>query len=115
MSRSLYVSRFHKDKPEQNFQFWDGSNHVTGPFTGRKAIHSIDEAKADHHYPFFYAAIAQPELINEKNELLITYSINDYGPCLRSCPNGRLNPDHLRELMSKICLNYIAFFISTTK
>lgn len=145
MSRSLYVGRIHKNKPEQKFEFWDGSkwvtdvkaahpllddvgntmsvskvkdkyvvfstefsiqcdqghhiyirhsDHITGPFTEKKAIHSIDEAKVDNHYSFFYMAIGHPELTDNKNQLLITYSINDYGPCLKGCPNGHLNPDH---------------------
>ena len=72
------------------------SDHVTGPFTEKKAIHIIDEAKVENHYPFFYMAIAHPELTNDKNELLITYSINNYGPCLKGCPNNRMNPDHYR-------------------
>ena len=72
------------------------SNSITGPFSEKKAIHSIDEAKFNGHYPFFYIAVAHPQHINDKNELLITYSINDYSPCLKTCQNNRWNPDHYR-------------------
>jgi hypothetical protein len=72
------------------------SDYPHGPFSEKKAIHVIDEAKYQNHYPFFYMAISHPELINSKNELLITYSINNYGPCLEGCPKGRMNPDHYR-------------------
>jgi hypothetical protein len=41
-------------------------------------------------------AISHSELINSKDELLITYSINNYGPCFEDCPKGRMNPDHYR-------------------
>ena len=81
------------------------SDHVTGPFTPKKAIHSIDEAKEDGHYPFFYMAIAHPELTNDKNELLITYCINSYEPCIKGCPNGRLKQDHYRLWGVRVNIN----------
>jgi hypothetical protein len=58
------------------------SDYPYGLFTDKKAIHVIDEAKYQNHYPFFYMAVSHPELINSKDDLLITYSINNYGPCL---------------------------------
>ena len=147
LGRSLYVSRFLKDKPEEAFEFWDGKDwvkdvlkahpllddegdtmsvnkvkdkyvvlstefsiqcdqgktiyarigdHITGPFTKKMPIYTLEDIKYQNHYPFYYMAISHPELINDKNELLITYSINNYEPCIEGCPKGRLNPDHYR-------------------
>ncbi|MBG9378526.1 hypothetical protein I5907_19985 [Panacibacter sp. DH6] len=71
------------------------SDHLTGPFTGRKTIYTIDDT-LQGHYPFFYTTVAHPGFINDKEELLITYSINGYGTCVETCINGRLNPDYYR-------------------
>jgi hypothetical protein len=67
----------------------------TGPFTDKKNIYAITE-RLDGHSPFFYAAIAHPEYINEKDELLITYAINGYGTCVPDCRNNRMDPDVYR-------------------
>lgn len=67
----------------------------TGPFTSKKMIYSIDD-RLKGHTPFFYAAIAHPEYINDNNEILITYAINGYGTCVPDCVNNRMNPDVYR-------------------
>lgn len=71
------------------------STYFTGPFTDKKTIYTIDDTLKGH-YPFFYTTVAHPQFINEKNELLITYSINGYGDCVETCINGRMNPDYYR-------------------
>lgn len=71
------------------------STSVTGPFTPRKVIHTIDD-KINGHLPFFYGALAHPEYINAKEELLINYSINGYAPCIPPCVDNKFNPDLYR-------------------
>lgn len=66
----------------------------TGPFSPRTRIFTVDDAVQGHR-PFFYLAEAHPEFI-EHNELLITYCINGYLPCVPNCVNGRFNPDYYR-------------------
>lgn len=66
----------------------------TGPFSPRTKIFTVDEAVQGHR-PFFYMAESHPELIQD-NELLITYCINGYLPCVPNCVNGRMNPEYYR-------------------
>lgn len=68
------------------------SDNITGPFSELKVIHRIED-ELEGYYPFFYAANAHPQFINENNELLITYSINGYPGCVETCNEGRMDPD----------------------
>ncbi|RYZ98655.1 MAG: DUF4185 domain-containing protein [Sphingobacteriaceae bacterium] len=68
---------------------------LKGPFSAKKLIYTIPD-KVNGHTPFFYLPTAHPEYINEKNEILLTYSINGYEPCVANCVNGRFNPDYYR-------------------
>ncbi len=77
-----------------------------GPFINDKKIYdAYDSAKG--FTPFFYFPVAHPEFINSKNELLVTYSINGYEPCLPSCINGRFNPEYYRPQAIRIPLKRI--------
>jgi len=71
------------------------SNSPVGPFSEHKIIYTITDT-VKGHYPFFYLPIAHPEHINDKNELLVTYSINGYEPCVANCVNNRFNPEYYR-------------------
>ena len=71
------------------------SGSPTGPFSPRLTVFAVDDT-VDGHQPFFYSAVAHPEFVNARNELLVTYCINGYEPCLPSCVNGRLIPDYYR-------------------
>jgi hypothetical protein len=68
------------------------SDNLTGPFSENKLIYQIED-EINGYYPFFYCGIAHPQFINDKNELLITYSINGYQDCVETCINGRMDPD----------------------
>jgi len=70
------------------------ADNATGPFWPRRKIFTVDDAVQGHH-PFFYMAEPHPEFIQD-NELLITYCINGYLPCVPNCVNGRFNPDYYR-------------------
>ncbi|MEO6148613.1 MAG: DUF4185 domain-containing protein, partial [Mucilaginibacter sp.] len=82
------------------------SNNVTGPFTARKVIYTVDD-KVNGHLPFFYGALAHPEYINDKNELLINYSINGYAPCVPGCVEGKYNPDFYRPRAIRVPLSLL--------
>lgn len=71
------------------------SSSPTGPFTAPKIIYTITDT-VKGHYPFFYLPITHPEHINSKGELLVTYSINGYEPCVANCVNNRFNPEYYR-------------------
>ncbi|HMJ67224.1 MAG TPA: DUF4185 domain-containing protein [Candidatus Binatia bacterium] len=78
----------------------------TGPYSARKTIFTIDDTY-EGHYPFFYLPITHPEFINPNDELLITYCINGYEPCARSCVDGRMNPDHYRPRAIRVPLKLL--------
>ncbi|MCW3094306.1 MAG: hypothetical protein JWP81_5375 [Ferruginibacter sp.] len=71
------------------------AHNFYGPFTERKMIYAIEE-RLEGHSPFFYAVIAHPEYINNKNELLVTYAINGYGTCVPDCNSNRMDPEVYR-------------------
>jgi hypothetical protein len=79
------------------------SRSPTGPFSPRKSIYKVDDIY-EGHYPFFYFAVAHPESINAKNEILVTYSINGYEPCVSACVKGRAIPDHYRPKAIRVPL-----------
>jgi hypothetical protein len=85
------------------------SDSPTGPFSAPQSIFIIDDA-VEGHQPFFYAANAHPEFINEREELLITYCINGYAPCLPSCVDGRSNPDYYRPRGIRLPLRLVEGF-----
>jgi hypothetical protein len=82
------------------------SKSPTGPFSSLKSIYTLDDVY-EGHYPFFYFAVAHPEFINEKNEILVTYSINGYEPCVSACVKGRAIPDHYRPKAIRVPLGEI--------
>jgi hypothetical protein len=82
------------------------SERSTGPFSPRKRVFTVDD-KVQGHYPFFYLPVAHPEFSDEKGDLLVTYSINGYEPCLKNCVNGRMNPDYYRPKAIRVPLGLI--------
>ena len=71
------------------------SDRPTGPFSERRNIFNVED-RVNGHRPFFYSAVPHPELVDEKDELLITYCINGYEPCVPTCVDGRMNPNYYR-------------------
>jgi len=82
------------------------SRGPTGPFSPLKTIFTVDDT-FQGHYPFFYLPVAHPEFINQQGELLVTYSINGYEPCVSACANGRAIPDHYRPKAIRVPLDLV--------
>ncbi len=82
------------------------SDSPTGPFSEKKLIYTITDT-VQGHYPFFYLPIAHPEFLNNKDELLINYSINGYGTCVEACVNGSYNPEFYRPQAIRVPLKVI--------
>jgi hypothetical protein len=91
----LTTSAFSVACDEGSEIFISTSKSPTGPFSTRKTIFKVDDVYEGHR-PFFYLPIAHPEFINQQGEILVTYSINGYEPCISTCVNGRAIPDHYR-------------------
>lgn len=75
--------------------FAAASDKLSGPFSEAKIIYTIPDTVQGHH-PFFYGVIAHPEYMNKADELLVTYSINGYAPCVPNCVDNRFDPDYYR-------------------
>ncbi len=86
--------------------FMATSRYPTGPFSPLKKIFAIDDT-FQGHYPCFYFSVAHPEFINPQGELLVTYSINNYEPCIKACVDGRAIPDHYRPKAIRVPLKLI--------
>ena len=82
------------------------SREPTGPFTPLKEVYQIPDTYQGHA-PFFYFPILHPEFINKQNEVLLTYSINNYEPCVSGCIDGRAIPDHYRPKAIRVPLDLI--------
>jgi hypothetical protein len=87
------------------------SDSITGPFTPRKVLYTIEDNELGHS-PFFYGPAIHPEYINSKNEILITYDINCYSNCEPSCINNGFNPDYYRPRGLRVPLALIDSGIS---
>jgi hypothetical protein len=88
--------------------FMATSDKPTGPFTKLTKVWTVDDTYKGH-YPFFYIPQAHPEFVNERNEILVTYSINGYHPAVEDCINGRAIPDHYRPKAIRVPLKMIGF------
>jgi hypothetical protein len=82
------------------------SSNPTGPFSEKKPIFTLDDM-VEGHFPFFYLPAAHPEFVDEKNELLVTYCINGYEPCVSACKSDRSIPDHYRPRAIRVPLKLI--------
>ncbi len=89
--------------------FMATSLRPTGPFSPLKKVFTLDDTFKGH-YPFFYFPVAHPEFVSPQNELLVTYSINGYEPCVPSCAEGRAVPDHYRPKAIRVPLKAISVY-----
>ena len=86
--------------------FMATSDKPTGPFTALKKVWTLDDTYKGH-YPFYYIPQAHPEFVNDRNEILVTYSINGYDPKVPECQDGRAIPDHYRPKAIRVPLTII--------
>jgi hypothetical protein len=105
-SYSVHVSKINGKYVLVTSEFSVGCNQGTkilyatasqpqGPFSTKKTLWQVDDLK-NGVYPFMYFPIIHPEYTNSNGELLLTYNINGYEPCIPNCINGRRNPNDYR-------------------
>ncbi|RCH53914.1 hypothetical protein DJ568_15355 [Mucilaginibacter hurinus] len=82
------------------------SNSPTGPFTQRKAVYTIPD-RYKGHTPLFYTPAGHGEYLNERNEVLITYSLNGYAPCVPNCSGPRSIRDNFTVQAARIPMKMI--------
>ncbi|HEU4551338.1 MAG TPA: DUF4185 domain-containing protein [Chitinophaga sp.] len=79
------------------------SEKPVGPFSARTPVYVIPDT-LQGHYPFFYAPAVHPEF-RKGHAVLVTYCINEYGPCINVCRDNRKNPDVYRPRAFWLTLN----------
>lgn len=62
------------------------SSSITGPFTARTKVYTIQE-NLNGGYARYYTPVVHPEHVNGRNELLLTYSLN-YSACNKGDCSG---------------------------
>jgi hypothetical protein len=77
-----------------------------GPFANEQKIWDIDDKNSQGNVMFNYYPIAHPEMDNQQNELLITYSVNG---CRNEtdCPGGRRDPNTYRPRAIRVPYKWI--------
>jgi hypothetical protein len=86
--------------------FMATSDKSTGPFSQLTKVWTVDDTYRGH-IPFWYIPEAHPEFVNDRDEILVTYSINGYEPAVKSCVNGRAIADHYRPKAIRVPLRMI--------
>ncbi len=82
------------------------SRQPQGPFSELRPVYTIDD-RFEGHSPLFYLPVAHPEFINAQDEILVTYNINGYAPCISPCVKGRAIPDHYRPRAIRVPLQFV--------
>jgi len=86
--------------------FMCSSRQPQGPFSELRPVYAIDD-NYQGHSPLFYLPVAHPEFIDGQDEILVTYCVNGFAPCIASCEKGRAIPDHYRPRAIRIPLQWV--------
>lgn len=77
-----------------------------GPFHNYQLLHTITDSLSGAT-PVTYGVTLHSEFLNASDELLVTYAINGYEPCLVNCIGGYTNPDYYRIRTLRVALRKI--------
>ncbi len=77
-----------------------------GTFLNFQLIHTITD-KLSNVTPVTYGVTLHPQFLNADDEVLITYAINGYAPCVPTCSAGFDNPDFYRIRTLRVGLKKI--------
>lgn len=77
-----------------------------GPFNNPVTLHQIGD-KLNGITPITFGACLHTAWLNADNEILITYSLDGYSPCVNTCNNGLDNPDFYRQKALRVSLRNI--------
>ena len=71
------------------------SNSPTGPFTNKTMVYKINDY-FQGQFTRYYTPNIHPQFVNGRNELLITYSVNQSACGVNDCINGFIDPNYYR-------------------
>ena len=77
-----------------------------GTFLNYQLIHTIQDNLSGVS-PVTYGVTLHPQYLNSSDEVLITYSVNGYAPCIPTCTGGYDNPDYFRVKTLRVALKKI--------
>jgi hypothetical protein len=77
-----------------------------GAFLNGQLIHTISDSLSGAT-PATYGVSLHPQFLNASDEILVTYALNGYEPCLPTCIGGLVNPDYYRIRTLRIHLKKI--------
>jgi hypothetical protein len=77
-----------------------------GTFMNYQLLHTIND-KLSNVTPVTYGVTLHPQFLNSSNEVLITYAVNGYSPCIPTCTGGFDNPDYYRIRTLRVGLKKI--------
>ena len=80
--------------------------HPYGNFLNHQLLHTIGDS-LNGVTPVTYGVTLHPQFLNAENEVLITYTINGYAPCIPTCTAGFDNPDYYRIRTLRVGLKKI--------
>jgi hypothetical protein len=77
-----------------------------GTFLNYQLLHTITD-QLDSVSPVTYGVTLHPQFLNADNEVLITYAMNGYSPCISTCTGGYDNPEYYRIKALRVGLKKI--------
>jgi hypothetical protein len=77
-----------------------------GGFQNYHLLHTLTDS-LNGNTPASYGITIHPQFLNNADELLVTYAINGYEPCITTCIGGYVNPDYYRIRALRIGLKRI--------
>jgi hypothetical protein len=82
------------------------SAYLYGPFLNYQLLHTIED-NLGGNTPVTFGVTLHPQFINSEDEVLITYALNGYSPCVSTCVGGYDNPDFYRIRTLRVGLKKI--------
>lgn len=77
-----------------------------GPFNNPTKLYTISD-KINGVTPVTFGACLQPQWLNNSNEIIVTYSMDGYAPCVTTCTNGYDEADYHRLKAIRVSLKNI--------
>lgn len=86
--------------------FSQTASNPYGPFHNDQLLHTISDSLSGAT-PVTYGVTLHREFLNADGEILVTYAIHGYEPCVANCIGGYTNPDYYRIRTLRVALRKI--------
>jgi hypothetical protein len=82
------------------------SAYIYGTYKNYQLLHTITDQMGGIT-PATYGVSLHPQFLNTSDEVLVTYTVNGYEPCILTCSGGYDNPDYYRVKTLRVGLKKI--------